>query len=214
MLYFFTFFYLVCSNPGVYKKNKFCDIIKLLETFRNLQDFCPVCLIEIRRSSKHCVICNNCVLDFDHHCYWVNNCIGTNNYCMFIFFLILSIIDMLVIMVSCVSSLIYNHVLTKEGGCDVSSVNVIFSYIQKIPIYDTVLKEDNSVIMYAISGTFVAIVLLFLVPVILLSHCHCKNACARLKRYKCCKKRKITSELAMSETLNEISSFAVSEKEL
>ena len=214
LLYFFTFFYLVCSNPGVYKKNKFCDIIKLLETFRNLQDFCPVCLVEIRRLSKHCVICNNCVDDFDHHCYWVNNCIGTNNYCMFIFFLMLSIIDMLVIMVGCVSSLIYNSAESLINGCEANQIFILFSYIQQIPIYDTVFKNDKNIILYAISGTFVVIVLVFLIPVILLSHCHCKNACARLKKYKCCKKRKKLNEIAMTETLNEISSFVLSEKEL
>ena len=38
--------------------------------------------------TKHCIICEKCVDEFDHHCFWVGNCIGKNNFSLFFNFLI------------------------------------------------------------------------------------------------------------------------------
>lgn len=48
---------------------------------------CHTCKLEKPARSKHCSICNKCILLNDHHCIWMNNCIGKGNYLYFYGFL-------------------------------------------------------------------------------------------------------------------------------
>jgi len=41
---------------------------------------CAACCSRVNHLSRHCLICDKCVVDFDHHCKWLNNCIGAENY--------------------------------------------------------------------------------------------------------------------------------------
>lgn len=45
---------------------------------------CSACVSRVNRLSRHCLICDKCVVDYDHHCRWLNNCIGEANYRPFI----------------------------------------------------------------------------------------------------------------------------------
>lgn len=45
---------------------------------------CSVCVSRVNKLSRHCLICDKCVVDYDHHCRWLNNCIGQSNYKSFI----------------------------------------------------------------------------------------------------------------------------------
>ncbi|CCD26992.1 palmitoyltransferase SWF1 NDAI_0J01000 [Naumovozyma dairenensis CBS 421] len=55
---------------------------------------CRTCGIVKPARSKHCEICNSCILLCDHHCLWVNNCIGEGNYLYFYSFLLCNCITM------------------------------------------------------------------------------------------------------------------------
>ena len=56
------------KNDKIWKKCKFCKLIKPLRT-------------------HHCSICNKCIFKMDHHCPWINNCVGQNNQRYFLLFL-------------------------------------------------------------------------------------------------------------------------------
>lgn len=41
--------------------------------------FCRTCLQNQPFRTKHCSVCQICVLTFDHHCLWIGNCVGERN---------------------------------------------------------------------------------------------------------------------------------------
>ncbi|CDH10705.1 related to Palmitoyltransferase SWF1 [Zygosaccharomyces bailii ISA1307] len=55
---------------------------------------CPSCRLPKPARSRHCRICNECVLVADHHCVWINNCVGKGNYFYFYAFLLCNTLSM------------------------------------------------------------------------------------------------------------------------
>ncbi|CCH44997.1 putative S-acyltransferase [Wickerhamomyces ciferrii] len=53
---------------------------------------CKTCKVLKPARSKHCKICDQCIVFFDHHCVWINNCVGKGNYKWFYLFLIMNVI--------------------------------------------------------------------------------------------------------------------------
>jgi hypothetical protein len=45
---------------------------------------CRLCLVYVSKGTRHCSICNKCVMGFDHHCIYLNTCIGSRNYPLFL----------------------------------------------------------------------------------------------------------------------------------
>ena len=94
-LVFALYISLSCSNPGKMTNHEFENILDLVEKGNNAEEYCPLCLVKTKFRSRHCLICQICVDEFDHHCFWVGNCIGKDNYTLFFIFLIYVLINTL-----------------------------------------------------------------------------------------------------------------------
>ena len=92
---FILYISLSFSNPGKMINNEYSDLLDIVEKGNDAEDFCPYCLVKNNFRSKHCLICQNCIDEFDHHCFWVGNCIGKNNYKLFFIFLIYILLNTL-----------------------------------------------------------------------------------------------------------------------
>lgn len=82
-LYIFLLLRIRRSNPGYIATSleEKHEVIKELErdwNVKSAQRVCTTCLIIKPFRSKHCIICDRCVVRFDHHCPWTGNCIGCN----------------------------------------------------------------------------------------------------------------------------------------
>uniref|UniRef100_A0A7S1MS11 Palmitoyltransferase n=1 Tax=Neobodo designis TaxID=312471 RepID=A0A7S1MS11_NEODS len=58
---------------------------------------CSYCRRWTDRSSRHCAVCDKCVIGFDHHCRWLNVCVGSRNYRPFIGFVSATLASLLVV---------------------------------------------------------------------------------------------------------------------
>ena len=83
------------SNPGIIINKEYPDLLDIVEKEEEVENFCPYCLVKEEYKSKHCLICQKCVREFDHHCFWIGNCIGKNNYTLFFIFLVYIILNIL-----------------------------------------------------------------------------------------------------------------------
>ncbi|CAL1543263.1 unnamed protein product [Lymnaea stagnalis] len=65
-------------------------------------NYCPVCDLVINNMTKHCRLCNRCFLYLDHHCLFLLKCVAAENHPLFLWMLILAIVNMFFFVVGCV----------------------------------------------------------------------------------------------------------------
>ena len=107
-----SFLYLVLRPKNYYifsyeNNNKEPEDIGFEELFlqcnydkNKMKKICPKCKIIKKFKTKHCIICDTCVEDFDHHCYWINKCINSKIFYEFIAFLIIMFTFLLINLIS------------------------------------------------------------------------------------------------------------------
>lgn len=76
------------SNEETIKNS--VDLIKVVESNGSLASVCFKCKIRQNQelTTTHCIVCDQCIFNFNHHCFWVNKCIGKRNLWLFYSFLI------------------------------------------------------------------------------------------------------------------------------
>ena len=88
--------YYIFNNENNIKNNKdvkFEDIFIQCNYDKNkIKKICSKCKIIKKFRTKHCIVCDCCVEDFDHHCFWINKCINSKIFIEFFIFLILTIL--------------------------------------------------------------------------------------------------------------------------
>ncbi|CAD8090952.1 unnamed protein product [Paramecium primaurelia] len=144
------------SDPGkqiLKQENNEQELLKnlydILQRY-DAKDICPECVCVKAPRSKHCDICQSCVLVYDHHCPWVDNCIGQNNHFQFYIFVLLLCLDITFTLATqfyFVIQQIHNH-----GGI-----------------------KDSFIILFILSLFSIIIMLLFLFPLWLLLYIQTMN---------------------------------------
>lgn len=84
-------FFMSCiERPGTVTKSNLRDVIQKFpyDNFLYRSSECRTCKFERPARSKHCSVCDCCVLKQDHHCIWINQCVGYYNYKYFLGFLL------------------------------------------------------------------------------------------------------------------------------
>ena len=93
---YFSYYKACATDPGYFDKNTektkmkdYAQVFKFDGVLYTEKAPCRTCTFEKPARSKHCVMCDKCVLKFDHHCIWINGCVGLYNYKWFLTFLLL-----------------------------------------------------------------------------------------------------------------------------
>ena len=63
--------------------------------------FCKFCDTSRPPRTKHCRVCDRCVLRHDHHCPWIGNCVGFGNHRYFLQFIFYATLDTGLVGASC-----------------------------------------------------------------------------------------------------------------
>ena len=203
--YFFLIFYIVYTvafliifikliiiDPGRpigFSMNYLKDLFSKNKITINLFEYCPKCLVKISKTTKHCVICDECCEGFDHHCYWVNNCVGKNNYNYFISFLVFAFLDMINLLFISIYSIYSLFKYDNESENSAEDIrencrNNLFNSFANFTFFFECFYFDIFGLKLTFNVFLILSILFFLIPEVLLLCLHLKNAMKKLKQKK------------------------------
>ena len=208
-LFFLLYIMLLIINPGVKMKNNLNELKDLLlNKNADLTKFCYKCFIKKTRTSKHCIICDNCYDKFDHHCYWINKCVAKRNYKIFIFFLFEAAIYLLIILVITGLSLFKINFLNSNSF---DKKNLCNQYIKlNLGFLENICEKvfNNKYILHFILNILLILIILsFLIPEFLLLILHIRVICTNYREER---NRRATSFSTASLINEDDSSILVS----
>lgn len=94
LIYTFGILIFTDSVNSQERERKRISVLKLVENRERLSNICFKCSCRMDLLTRHCVVCDKCIFEFDHHCFWVNNCIGKENINYFYSFLVLIVVNL------------------------------------------------------------------------------------------------------------------------
>uniref|UniRef100_H3A1V2 Palmitoyltransferase n=1 Tax=Latimeria chalumnae TaxID=7897 RepID=H3A1V2_LATCH len=84
-------------------------IAELVEEELGVSRFCIECEVIQPPRTKHCKLCNVCMIEYDHHCLFLMNCVARNNHRIFLLFLMEVIVAQLLFLLSAVSYMLAKY---------------------------------------------------------------------------------------------------------
>jgi len=86
-----SFVFASFADPGVVHQDNVdeaCEMYDYDAVVFVPDNLCSTCKTKKPARSKHCSLCDVCVMRFDHHCVWIGNCVGGGNIGYFLLFLV------------------------------------------------------------------------------------------------------------------------------
>ena len=83
------------SDPGFLEPKDNLTWLQMVEKNININEYCPYCRVKKTGKVKHCHMCKKCIKGFDHHCNWIDNCVGENNRFKFLFFVGITLLNLI-----------------------------------------------------------------------------------------------------------------------
>ena len=91
---FISFFIINKSDPGFLEAKDNLTWLQMVENKIYINEYCPYCRVKKTNKVKHCHVCKKCISGFDHHCNWIDNCVGDKNKIKFVFFVSITLLNL------------------------------------------------------------------------------------------------------------------------
>ena len=152
----FILFYITNkSDPGFLEPKDNLTWLQMVEKGKNINEYCPYCRIKKTSKVKHCHMCKKCIKGFDHHCNWIDNCVGENNKFVFLFFVMVTLLNLIFNLFLGISALYLGNGNSKLNNLKNEVVKSFESVMIMNWIFDYDINELISVLITIVSAFFI-----------------------------------------------------------